>query len=234
MIAGIASSARGGSVQSVRMDVLAGNLANSTSVGYKPRSAVIAPNARGEVGLVDVIPDFRPGRLRTTENPLNIALEGEGFFTVSDGTRRLYSRNGELSVNNDGQLVCGSSTFTLTGVSGNPIQISPDRPFVVTREGAVVQDGSERGRIGVVDVEQPETSLTPLGAGTFMARGPVRELEARARVQQGMVENSNMDDVTGMVKVLEATRAYEANMRMIGFQDSMLGRLVSQVGSIPA
>ena len=95
MIAGISSSVMGASVQSMRMDVLASNLSDASCVGYKPRTAVLAEARGGDVGVAEVVTDFSQGQLRTTENPLNIALDGEGFFLVSDGTR--WKRGSPLS-----------------------------------------------------------------------------------------------------------------------------------------
>lgn len=235
MIAGISSSVMGASVQSMRMDVLASNLSDASCVGYKPRTVVLAEARGGDVDVAEVVTDFSQGQLRTTENPLNVALDGEGFFLASDGARRAYSRNGNLKVDAEGYLVSGSKGFRLLGKSGNAIRVVPGEPIVITAGGIVSQRGEERGQIGVVGIDSPSRSLSSIGGGMFVGAddGEMKELESGARVMQGTLEGSPSEPIACMVRIMDATRAYKTNMQMVGFQDSTLSKLINRVGSLP-
>jgi len=192
---------------------------------------------------------FTQGSLKQTENPFDLALEGEGFLTVllPDGER--YTRNGSFLLNDQGFLVTKRGEFVM-GENG-PIKIKKNN-FVIDQDGVVYQNstfaGDERrlvsleenewenlervDRLKIVDFNRPRY-LKKMGDSFWRDTedsGPAQIAagEGRPKVRQGFLESSNVNVVTEMVQMIEVQRTYEANQKMIQTQDSLLGRLINE------
>lgn len=250
MIYGLYLSAAGLQANAYQLDVIANNLANAETVGFKHELAVLSERrvevdesgrpSRGH-GLLDnlsggtfVAPTyttFAQGPLEATERPLDLAIRGEGFFQVQQGNELFYTRDGRLTVDQQGQVVtAGGKTVLDTG--GRPLLVSRDstQPITVSPDGAVKQGLDEIGRLALVSFDDPQ-GLTKAGAGLFRANDQVPR-PADGQIEAGHLEKSTVDPVAGLAEMIQTQRAYQLNATMISLQDGMLSRAVNDLGKV--
>ncbi|HRX87738.1 MAG TPA: flagellar hook-basal body protein [Phycisphaerae bacterium] len=254
MTYGLWLSAGGMQVNEYRQSIMANNLANVDTVGFKHNLAVIherrmesAANPAdqpysnamldklsGGMWVKPTYTSFNQGALEETGRALDLALEGNGFFTVSDGQDVRYTRDGRLLVDQDGTLrsVVGEGRYRVLDAAGQPIVL--DRTLgapVVGKDGAVMQGNAKVAQLGLVDFADHD-ALRKTGAGMFQNAGTQAAERATPMVHAGHVERSTMDPITGMVDMIEVSRAYQLNAQMVSLQDTTLGEAVSRVGRI--
>ncbi len=160
--------------------------------------------------------DLSQGLLERTGNPLDIAIEGEGFFVVQTPGGKRYTRMGNFTRGSDGTLQ------TLDGYpvegEGGVIRLTQGS-VAVAPDGTVSVDGEEVGRIKIVTFDDP-LSLRKVGRGLFALSAGVERPSERATLMQGYLERSNVNPVEEMVSMIAAMRAYETNLKLIqGFSD---------------
>lgn len=224
-------------------DAVAQNITSSQITGFKRRSVQVASEARGEVlpepgsrpdrgeGVAALYPQtrysivYQNGENTPTRRELDLALAGDGFFTVRMPDDTLaYTRAGEFRLNSDRVLVNGQGLEVLNS-DGNPIQLLPrGEPPVINEDGTVRQGDAVLGKLGVAAPAAPQR-LVPLAGGLFLAdesagMAPVEN----PVVQQGYLENSNVAPLREMVDLVGIARAYEANQRLIQNRDKLLER----------
>ncbi|HEY0945618.1 MAG TPA: flagellar hook-basal body protein [Opitutaceae bacterium] len=229
-------------------DAVAQNITSSQVTGFKRRTVQMGGNFSGEV-LIDpkarvdagegrpaVFPtvrygiSFAPGESQPTRRELDLALSGEGFFSMRmpDG-QTAYTRAGQLQVRSDRTLV-NSAGLEILSDAGAPIQLLPTGGTVVVDENGVVSQGDTPiGRLGIANFERPE-ALTPLSAGLFLApEGVDAEEVDKPGVLQGHLEASNTKPLQEMVDLVNIARAYEANQKMITSRDELLQRTLESL-----
>ena len=229
------------------LDVIANNMANVTTNGFKARNArfkeYLMPTARADAFprqdqlLSYVIDsgtplDLSSGSVEMTGNPLQAAIKGEGFFAVQNaaGTER-YTRNGAFEVNARGQLVTGDGHLVL-GQSG-PITIGPEETNVtIAPDGAVTTSQGERGRIRLVRFDNPQ-ALKNEGVNLFSATEPAQPA-VNARVEGGSIERSNVKPVLEMSRLIEVNRSYTNIANMIGRMDELRRSAISRLADAAA
>jgi len=254
MTYGLWLSAGGMQINEYRQSIIANNLANVDTVGFKHNLAVIherrmasAANA-GELSYSNRLLDamsggmwvrptytsFAQGALEETGNDLDIALEGDGFLRVSDGNGERYTRDGRLTIDRDGtlRLTAGDGRYRVLDTAGQPIVIDRalGRP-TIGQDGTVYQGGAAVGRMALWDFPDRDL-LRKTGSGLLENVGDQAPVASGARVHTGFLERSNLDAVTGMVDMIEVSRAYQLNAQMVSLQDSTLGEAVNRVGRI--
>jgi flagellar basal body rod protein FlgG len=251
---GMYLSASGVASSAYRQDVIANNLANSQTAGFKRTLALIQerrpeaieqgrPDLTGEPfdnipGGLFVAPtrlDLTQGALERSDSPLHVALFGEGFFAVRDGTQVRLTRNGNFTLDSRGRLVTGDGSGRhVLDIRQRPIRLDIARlsDTTVGNDGTISVDGQAVARLGVFDVTD-RRRLVPVG-GTMFAAPPGETLRRsrETRVQPGYLELANVDPTSELTQLLEAQRQLEANANMIRYQDQSLGRLVNEVGKI--
>ncbi len=253
MLYGMYLSAGGALVEEARQAVIANNIANSGTAGYKSdaasfrkrlteaREGTAGSGARpdplleglsGGVFLDEISFSRQPGPLFATGNPLDLAIRGDGFFAVSDGQRTLYTRSGSFRLNAAGELVTADGRFRVLGVDGRPIRLGPGKVEVGPR-GTITVDGRPAGRILVAGKLDPSL-FEKTGGSYFRYLGSGNPPASAAEVAQGHLEGSDVNAVGEMVKLIQSHRAYEANLQMVRIQDSTLGRSVNELGRITA
>jgi flagellar basal-body rod protein FlgF len=223
---GLYVAASGMIAQQARQDQLSNDLANAATPGYKPdRTAqrafgeLLVRNVTGDqtvgtmaagVRLEDQTVDLRPAPLRQTDEPLDLAIDGEGYFGVrtADGVR--YTRNGRFATGADGTLVDQQGNAVL-GRDGNPLRLQAD--------GTV-----DTATVGVFDLN----AVAKAGDGQFTGTAAG---QAAGRVRSGALEGSGVDAARTMVEMMANLRAYEAGQKAITTIDDTLGR-AAQLGSI--
>lgn len=172
------------------------------------------------VGVDNETINFKQGSLQKTGNPSDLALEGEGFFVVEtpDGPR--YTRQGSFRLNEQGQLVNGDG-FVFQAIGETNILIPPDNPVISVDSQGVVSIGLDQetqnvGQLKLVRFENPR-ALKKEGEGLYSISDPDRQaipLED-AKVLQGFVENSNVNAVEEMTRMIQTVRTFEAYQKII-------------------
>lgn len=225
-----------------QMDVLANNLANINSTGFKGESILfeeyLMPIAadrtfpRGDQQLSYVqdwatLHNFAPGTIAQSDNPLDVALTGPGFFTVEgpEGTR--YTRNGVFQIDSEGALVTQNGYRVLSD-GGVPIVFGAEETDIaITADGTISTSAGNKGRLGIVEFDNPQL-LTRTG-DTMFAGGVPREATATALVQ-GAVENSNVSGVGEMTEMIRVTRAYTSLADLMSKQDELRRTAIQRLG----
>jgi flagellar basal body rod protein FlgG len=254
---GMYLSATGVLTNSHRQDVIANNLANAETVGYKRNLALFherlgeAIVSRQQGGLSGADPlfdlmtgghlvaptavDRRQGELEHTGNSLDVAIQGRGYFSVlHDGQKRL-TRDGRFMLDRAGHLIMANSAGDrVLDPQGKPIVIDPTLApkLTVADDGQISADGLSVAQIGLFDVADP--SLLVKRGGTLLSPPDPAQVRAAtgARLRNGFVERSNVDPTLELTQLMDAQRQLEANANMIRYQDQTLGKLVNEVGKI--
>ncbi|HVI55105.1 MAG TPA: flagellar hook basal-body protein [Luteibacter sp.] len=180
------------------LGTLSQNVANMTTPGYRALRRV---EGFGATLTASTSVNRDDGALIHTGRPLDLALQGPGFFQVTDGDRTFLTRNGQFVLGADGRVVDARGR-ALVGESG-PLSIAGGA-ITIGEDGSVRADGEDVDRIGLVDVPA-DVSLDVLGDGLYSAPDGSTS-EASAKVHQGALEGSNVDPGSEMVKLMELTR----------------------------
>jgi len=241
-------SAEGAAAQAQRLEVIANNLANVDTAGFKQdvptfqarfaeaiQKGQAQPGDRsindigGGVKIIDVRTDHSEGELKRTGNDLDLAIVGKGFFHIrGDDGEQYLSRAGDFQLDTQGRLVTQNGHRPVLNQQGAEIQLSPNLPWSISADGFINQNGT----VQPVGMSQPESlnDLIKVGNNMFKPTGAVKPLELNERnIRQGYLEMSGANPVRQMMSMIETTRAFEANTRMIQNQDSVLGSLISRV-----
>ena len=252
MIRGMYSATAGMMTMLSRVQTIANNLANVDTPGYREDTMRLttfpqmlmsrmfanggsssAPIGQNALGVVNESMSVRltQASLRPTDNPLDLAVQGAGFFAVQtrDGVR--YTRDGSFRRDANNQLVTSQGDFVLDA-NGAPITV-PSGLVTVTPTGQIQVDGRAVGQVGLTEFGQPtqlrKTANNLLEDPTGQSQpGPA----LTSVVQQGYLEGSNVDPVRAMADMMVAQRAYESNARMVQIQDDMTHRAVNDVGRL--
>lgn len=242
MIRGIYIAASGLLAESARQDVIANNLANATTTGFKRSESTSSPFGEmllhnmgmpGEpaVGTMEMGAQVQgidridsQGALRYTGNRLDLALIGSGNFTIDTPNGRRYTRDGSFGLDSDGRLVTKEGNHVL-GVDG-PITL--DRGEVkMAADGTITQGGAVRGRLLLTDLA-PESIATE---GNSLYTGTPTGT-SNARVRQNHLESSTVNVVSEMVDLIRVMRAFEANQKSVHAHDEALQASVTRVGAV--
>jgi len=238
------------------MDVISNNIANVNTTGFK-RDRVITqsftdefirrvndpsindpvrlpfrnsvPVGRYSLGTFvdDLSTDFTTGSFNTTGGTFDLAINGSGFFAVNSGGQERYTRDGAFTLNQDRMLVTKDG-FSVTGADGNPI-IIPDGMVSITPAGEIFVDGELINTIRLMDFENP-AMLRNQGANLWNALPGANPVPFTGSVEQGVLELSNVNIVREMVEMIEISRAYEANQRMITVIDTTMQLAANDIG----
>jgi len=244
---GLYLSADGAHAQSQRLEVLANNLANVDSVGFKRELAVFQARYAEEIARGGQAPgtgsledvgggifvrqtktDFAPGPLKRTGIPSDVAIEGEGFFLVQKDDEQLLTRAGNFRLTERGELVTQQG-YPVLSDGGTPIVIDPaNGPWQLMPSGAIRQRGAVQS-LAVVKAGSPG-ELVRVGENLFRPLATPEPVAASDRlVAGGYLELSAVQPISEMVSLIEASRAVEANLNMMRTQDQMIAGLVNRL-----
>ncbi|HUR83876.1 MAG TPA: flagellar hook-basal body protein [Solirubrobacteraceae bacterium] len=237
MLEGLKAAATGMTAQQRRMDALSNDIANVNTTGYKHSrvafgdlvSSAPGPGAVDDIQAGAGVAAGSAGRatgqgvLLTTNQPLDVAVEGDGYLQVSRNDGRVaLTRNGSLRVDARGRLTTASGQLlqppvTLPrGVPAKDLSISPD--------GTLVHEGKPIGRMALVSVASP-AKLDDAGDGLYTtnaASGPPRVAGTDTKLVQGALESSNVDIADAMVDLMDAQRSFQMASQAVRTQDQML------------
>lgn len=224
-----------------RMDAAANNLANISTNGFKADGVLLeeadqtrahADAAPREVRFardIGTMHDMTQGPIAMTGNPLDVALEGDGFIMVQGpGGQTMYTRDGAFSITGEGRIVTSDGHAVLSS-GGAPIVLDPqgESPSI-GRDGAIRVAGVEAGRIGVVSFTAPG-ALTKVGDNLWDAHGQASG-EFQGVVLQGAIEGSNVRPVLELTRLIEISRAYQSAAKIVSNSDELRQRAIQQLG----
>lgn len=174
-----------------------------------------------------MVTDFTAGKPIETGNPYDLAILGDGFFTVRSGDRVLLTRQGQFQRDVDGRLITPQGGILQSADGGD--LVLKGQSVSVAADGTVLDGGEPVGRVAVSQVAEPER-LTDVGGGLFAAGdGDVAPADA-PRVRQGMLESSNVSMGAEMVAMMETLRRAEAGQRLVNVYDDLMGRALTAFG----
>ncbi len=236
------------------LDVVANNIANLNTTGFKADGAVfeefISPTARldnfmGADKRVSFVQDratwldMSQGPLERTGNSLDVAIDGRGFLAVQTPRGERYTRNGAMQINNNGELVT-SEGYQVLGESG-PITFQPkDRNVTISPDGTIsVREGNnattelQRGQLRVVKFDQAGR-LQKDGSSTFLAPANVTpQADKTSRVIQGTIEKSNVRSVMEMTRMIEVTRSYTQIAALLSQSADLQRTAIEKLADVP-
>jgi len=237
-----------------RQDVLSNNLANMSTVGYKPdipttmqRAPVRTEDNLGYLPSNDLIErlgagvlaapnrvSFAQGALEMTDRPLDLAIEGDGFFVVQgagdggEGSSLRLTRDGRFSIDSSGQVVMASTGLPLLSTQNQPIVPPGEGVIGIAGDGTMSQNGEVFAQVQVADV--PDRSvLKKEGAGLFNP-GRAGVSPINGRVHQGAVEGAAVNEIAAMMQVTSASKAAQTNIGMITYHDRLMDRAINTFG----
>ena len=226
-----------------RLDVMANNLANINTPGFKqdrlvfrvpvekegdsPTDYLQGPSSQMPSGAQT---DFSQGVLRPTDNPLDLALDGTGFFCIQTPGGTHYTRNGSFAINEDGVLATKAGHPVLG--KGGEIKVNGSN-IHVDEGGNVSVDGNEVGTLKVVMVPQ-RGSLKKMGSSLFAlgGSGVAEEKTEGFKIRKGYIETSNVNGIKMMTEMIDISRAYESYQKTIQFLNDATKKSISDVGRL--
>ena len=214
------------------MQVVANNLANSSTTGYKSDRAIFAEFVAGtRNNLADLSMgtlaghefDLEQGGLRFTNGPFDLAIQGEGYFLIETPQGERLTRAGHFQLNAESELITDTG-FRVLNAGGGAIQIPEEATNVsIAGDGTISFDGQIIDQVGVV---QPEGQLSRAGDAMFAAEEGFQPVE-EPRVVQGALEQSNVSPVLEIARMIEVQRAYEAGQALIEREDDRIAKFIS-------
>ena len=243
------------------LDVISNNMANSDTTGYKKqgvtsqsfddeltirihdnnqynRNKVAIGNMNLGVKIGETYHDFSQGSLRETGNTYDLALSGDGFFTIQTTNKQgvtstKYTRDGSFTVTTDGYLVTKDGDYVLD-TNGNRIQIPGAQTannVAFDAGGNVLVDGQQVATLGIAGFANPQALLL-YGENMYEATAAAGLQAGTATVNQGYLEMSNTNVIKEMVDMITITRAYEAGQRMIQTVDGSLEKTANEIARV--
>jgi flagellar basal-body rod protein FlgG len=221
--------------------MMANNLANATTSGFKldrefysvfsaEDNGVVGGNSNASLPMVQKQwTDFSQGELQTTGNPLDLALNGKGFFVVNSPTGPMYTRNGAFVLSPTGALTTGDG-YAVTGSGGQPIQTVDRGPIEVSADGTVQQNGTKIAQVQVVDFKDPSV-LVKRGGSYFVNPDPKQQPipATNVTVEQGKTEGSNVSPAESAVRLVGVMRQFEMLQKAITMTADMDKKSLEEV-----
>jgi flagellar basal-body rod protein FlgF len=227
------------------MDVIANNLANMSTPAYKREAVQFKeyveqlPPAEGQTGSqtlsfvqdAGILRDTSEGQLVRTGAPFDLAVNGKGYFQIQTANGTRYTRNGHFSLDAQGQIVTDSGAPVLG--EGGPITVAPEDGDVhVAADGTVSGKKGQLGKITLVDFAK-ESDLVKEGASLYATTQQSLPV-ATPKIEQGMIETSNVQPVVEMSHMLEVMRNYQATANLTQSQETLMRQAIDKLGSVPA
>ncbi len=230
------------------LDMLANNIANAASPGFKgdrefytlylSSEAADSPDGTTPATLPVIErqwTDFAQGAVTPTNNSLDVALNGKGFFVVASGSGHVFTRNGSFRISSQGQLET-SDGHAVLGTDEKPILLDGSKPVEISPDGAINQDGQAVAQISVVDFKDP-TSLVKRGSNYFSVDlatiAPDSASQAsQTEVLQGQLEAANAQPAQSAVRLVTILRQFESLQKAMTIGADMDRRAVEEVAKV--
>jgi flagellar basal-body rod protein FlgF len=236
-----------------QLDVVANNIANVNTTGFKADQSLFQEylmpvahedNFVGRDRRLSYVQDrgtyrdFSQGSVEQTKNPMDVAIQGNGFLVVQTAAGERYTRDGGLQLNNQGQLVTAEGDQVL-GTSG-PIVFQPtDHDVNIAPDGTVtVQEGTNRsdalrGKLRLVSFPEAQRLLKE-GSNLYSAGEGAAQADTKSTIEQGYLEKSNVNAVAEMSHMIEVTRAYTQIATMLNQESDLHKTAIEQLANVPS
>jgi flagellar basal body rod protein FlgG len=223
------------------LDLLANNIANASTGGYKADrefySLYVGPDTQ-EDDAANTMPvierqwtDLSQGLVHPTGNALDLALAGSGFFTVQGPNGPLYTRNGNFHLASDGKLMAPDG-YPAQTVSGTPLTLAASQPVEILRDGTVRQGGANIAQLALANFADP-AALVKQGGNYFVADpASGTAVPTGTSVQQGQLEDSNAGAAEGAVRLVAVMRQFEMMQKAVLMGDEMSKQAIEQVAKV--
>jgi len=228
------------------MDVVANNMANIETAGFKGEHLVfeeyLMPQAElsGMTGQdqqlayvydARMFREFSEGSFSPTGNPLDVAINGKGWFVVETESGERYTRNGHFKLNANGDLVTSSGHRVLG--DGGPITFSAeDTKISISKDGTVSTSDGDKGKLRVVTFAD-ENQLKKAGGNLFSSEAAPVAGE-KFKIAQGVIERSNVKPVVEMTRMIEVMRSYTTTARLMQNLGDLQRKAIERLGEVPA
>jgi len=228
MTTGLYVAYAGAAAAQADVEIIANNVANAGTTGFRRDQtlfdSVLAENmafSRATAGQIDL----SPGTHQQNENPLNVAIDGEGFFVAQDGDgNSFYTRRGDFQLNANQQLTLPNGMVVLG--KGGPITIPSGATASFRNDGTLMTENGPIGQLRVVRFNDPSL-LSKVGGSVIRAEsGAAPEDVEQTRVAVGFIESSNVNLAAEMVALIQATRTFEAALQSMRTDDRMTQQLI--------
>jgi flagellar basal-body rod protein FlgG len=239
---GLYIAASGMLADQLRQDVIANNLANATTAGYKGDQAVgeaFSSMLLGQINtgrtigslgtgtrIAGVYVNDAQGALRNTGNKLDLGIAGDGFFAVQAPGGVRYTRDGAFTTDATGRLVTANAQAVLD-TAGQPITIPAGGDPTIDARGNVTVNGRAIATLQITNLNP--TSLRKQGDDLFQG---ARQAGQTGRVEQGYLEQSNVNTVREMVDLITTMRSFESSQKVSQALDETIGKAVNEVGKL--
>jgi flagellar basal-body rod protein FlgF len=229
------SAASGMKARMESLDMLANNIANTGTAGFKSDREFYNLYEEQLPTIETQWTDYSQGSLVQTGNPLNLALSGKGMFALNSPSGTVFTRNGNLRISKTNQLETFDG-YTPRNVldKGNPITVDPTLPIDILKDGTVQQGGQTVGQLEVDSPDSNPSSLSKLGSSNFImstqtAPPPVA---AGTDVMQGQLEQSNVPVSESAVKLVGVMRQFEMLQKAISVDTDMSRKAIEEVAKV--
>lgn len=221
-----------------QLDIIANNIANANTTAFKSEQLLFQEflvdgengNKISFVTDIGTARDLSEGEFMRTQNPLDIAIRGSGYLIVDAPEGPRYTRNGALRVDAEGFLV-SSYGYKVLDDKDKPIQIDPNDPQLsIAPDGTITGGVGPLGRLGLVTFEN-EQNLKQVGAGMYTTDDDPIEAED-VRIEQGMLENSNVEAILEMTRMIQLSRSYQSAQSMVTREDDVRRRGIERLGAV--
>lgn len=222
------------------MNVISNNIANMNTAGFKAEKMMFVDHlvrSKGGDGImgdklayvrdIATMRNFEEGPLERTGNPLDVAIHGDGFFTVSTAQGNRYTRAGRFELDGTGQLVTRHGDPVLSD-GGQPFFFSPeDKEIMIARDGTISTENGVLGKIAVVTFENVH-ELKEVAGGLYTTEQVPTAAEKPDMVQH-MVEGSNVKPILEMTRMISVNRAYASVKKMLEKEDGRIKKMVAEM-----
>jgi flagellar basal body rod protein FlgG len=178
--------------------------------------------------------DFNEGEIKETHNPLDMAIQGDGFFALINANGdRIYTRDGQFYSNSEGRIV-NSMGHEFADEGGNTIDLIPGLGDpLIDHDGQVFQGEQLVAKLGIFNFDEPVKQLQKVGGGFITKEEGIEPENAEPKsfkILQGFLENSNVSAIEEMIGLIEVSRAHEANQKMVQAFDENIGKAIGALG----
>lgn len=253
MIYGLWRSAAGMMTAMHRQDVIANNLANTETTGFK-RNLALTQERRlpaqelpmfqqyndafynklgGGTLLSPTATDQTQGMIEHTGSGYNAAIQGDGYFVVQKDGNKFLTRNGNFMLDSSGYLTLADGSYArVLSADLSPIQMDPIAPTEIGEGGQIIQFGVQVAKLGLRSAGDAELKKESQQLFSVTSTEVSALKEGKGTIEGGALEHSNVDPTTELTQLIENMRLMEANANILRYQDTALGRLVNDVAKV--
>ena len=220
-----------------KMSVIANNLANMNTTAYKGETMMFVEHLVKSKGGNSFIPqklayardvaqyqNLAEGPIKNTGNPLDIAIHGDGYFVMDTPDGERYTRNGHLSLSNEGKLVDLNNQAILSD-AGTPFFFGPeDKDIQITTDGLITTSNGQIGKIKIVKFDIPQ-NLQKRAGGLYFSEDPPVDV-TKPIILQKSLESSNINAMSEITKMINVQRAYDSVRTFIDKEDQRQKKMI--------